>query len=149
MGDIELSELGTDAPVQVGAAVVTPVPLADDNAYGYLVEENGRRAFIAHDELHRWQPPPELAGIAVAVLQIGIFVRNPLTNERLLSDDHPVLLREATFDDVLEIGRRLAPERLVLTHVEEMDGLSHDDLVGIAAVDRRFEIGFDGMVIEV
>ena len=57
---------------------------------------------------------------------------------------------EATFAETLEIVRQLGARRTVLTHVEEMDGLSYDDLLRL---EQRLEglvrFAYDGLVLEV
>jgi len=64
--------------------------------------------------------------------------------------DHPILAAEATFKETLAIVAGLDAGRTVLSHIEEMDGLSHDDLREVARRHGdRFEFAHDGMVLDV
>ena len=51
-------------------------------------------------------------------------------------------------ETTLELLRVLAPRRAVLSHVEEMDRLSHDELLRLGAADG-WEPAFDGLVLDV
>lgn len=67
--------------------------------------------------------------------------------------DHPILRVEATFAETLQILDALAAERVVMTHIEEMDGLSYDDLrmLGQKLQDqgRNIVFAYDTMLIDV
>ncbi|MEZ4582776.1 MAG: hypothetical protein R3A10_14255 [Caldilineaceae bacterium] len=64
---------------------------------------------IAMDELYGWTPPDDWRGVNLAVLPIGVFEFDPLTGERRILADHPVLAREATFRQTLAMVEALAP----------------------------------------
>jgi phosphoribosyl 1,2-cyclic phosphate phosphodiesterase len=68
---------------------------------------------------------------------MGIAEFHPLTGERLIAEEHPVLAAEATFLETLAIVEAIAPRRVVMTHIEESDGLSHDDLAKVAVRMRQ------------
>jgi phosphoribosyl 1,2-cyclic phosphate phosphodiesterase len=123
---------------------VTPFRLAEDYVYAFLVEEGASRVLIAPDELHGWSPPGWLGEIDFAILPMGMCVHDPFTGERRIPADHPIIQEEMTFPETLEVVRALRPRRVVLSHVEEMDGLGHDQL-GMLAEQLRAEglpIGF-------
>ena len=83
------------------------------------------------DELNGWSPPVEVNGCDLAVLPMGICEFDLFTGERLIHEEHPVLQFEATFAETLEIVAELDAERVVLSHVEEMDCISYDELVRV------------------
>ena len=62
---------------------------------------------------------------------MGICEFDLFTGERLIHEDHPVLVYEATFAETLDIVAALDAERVVLSHVEEMDCISYDDLLRV------------------
>ncbi|MGD8700345.1 MAG: hypothetical protein PVJ43_13705, partial [Gemmatimonadales bacterium] len=68
----------------------------------------------------------------LAVLPMGIAEFDPLTGRRCVPEDHRVLRHEATFRQTLGIIAKLQANRVVLTHIEEPDGLSYDSLHVIA-----------------
>ena len=102
------------------------------------------------DELHDWQPGPELRGADLAVLPMGLIDVDPFTGERRIHEDHPVLRFEATLEETLRIVDALDAKRVVLSHVEEVDGLTRGDLDRLAVeVGRNVEFAYDTMQVEV
>jgi phosphoribosyl 1,2-cyclic phosphate phosphodiesterase len=115
----------------------------------FLFEGPGR-LLLAPDELRGWDPPELARGVDVAVIPMGISERDPLRGERRIPADHPVLRLEATFEETLAIVDRLDAGRVVLTHIEEVDGLSFDDLRELdGRLDGKVEFAYDGMVVDV
>jgi phosphoribosyl 1,2-cyclic phosphate phosphodiesterase len=154
LGAVTLEVIPEGESVDLDGLRLTPVALAEDYVYAFLLEGNGRRALVAMDELYGWRPPPELRGLDLAYLPAGISEHHPLTGERRFAADHPILHREATFAQTLEIVRELGARRVVLSHVEEADGLGHDELRAIAekvAADEGLavEFAYDTMVVDV
>ncbi|HET9015012.1 MAG TPA: MBL fold metallo-hydrolase [Thermomicrobiaceae bacterium] len=153
VGVVRLAELRDGESVVLDGTRITPFRLAEDYVYAFVFEGAGRRVLIAPDELHGWTPSASLHGVDLAVLPMGVVEVDPLTGERRVPAEHPVLRMEATFAQTLEIGRALAARRVILTHVEEMDGLSHDDLGDIAARLRRdglnLAFAHDTLIVEV
>jgi phosphoribosyl 1,2-cyclic phosphate phosphodiesterase len=115
--------------------------------YAFVFESGGKRLLLAPDELNAWSPPDWVRGVDLAVLPMGICEHDPLTRERRIHAEHPILRHEATFVETLEIVARLRARRVVLAHVEE-DGLSYDDLLELGP-RCGVEFAYDGMVVEV
>ncbi|HEX5506419.1 MAG TPA: MBL fold metallo-hydrolase [Thermomicrobiales bacterium] len=137
-GLVRLLELADGDTVTLGGVRIRPFRLAEDYVYAFLFEGEGKRALIAPDELHGWAPPAWVRGVDLAVLPMGVAEFDPLTGARRVPADHPVLRAEATFRDTLAIVAALGARRVLLTHIEEMDGLTHDDLRRVA---RRLQVG--------
>jgi phosphoribosyl 1,2-cyclic phosphate phosphodiesterase len=149
-GWVRIVELADGDTVEAGGWTVRPFRLAEDYVYAFLLERDGRRVLLAPDETNGWSPPEEVRGVDVAVLPMGICEHDPLTGERRLHPEHPVLRFEATFDETLGIVRELGAGRTVLSHVEEMDGLSYDDLLELERrLDGLVEFAYDGLVLDV
>ncbi len=128
--------------------------LAADYVYAFLFQRDETRVLIAMDELIGWSPPDWLRGVDLALLPAGIFEVNPLTGERLFPREHPILKSEATFVQTLAIIEALAPRRVVLSHIEEPDGVSYDDLCELESrlrAERGWDLrfAFDGMIVDV
>ena len=146
-GTVKVHVLGEGEPLELDGATVTPVPLDAENAHAFLFDGGGQRVLIAMDETHRWAPSPDLGPLDLAVLPIGVFEHHPFSGERLIPEEFckpPV--RKARYEMTLELVRSLAPRRTVLTHVEEMDRLSHDELVRLGTADG-WEPAYDGLVL--
>jgi phosphoribosyl 1,2-cyclic phosphate phosphodiesterase len=148
-GTVSVELLAENASFDLDGTRVTAVPLDAENAHAFLFETEGKRVLIALDETHRWSPAGDLGPLDLAVLPIGVFEHHPYTGERLIPEEFckpPV--RKARYGMTLDLLRALAPRRAVLSHVEEMDRLSHDELVRLGAADG-WEPAWDGLVLEV
>lgn len=149
-GWIDVHELRDGDTVELGGVEIRPFRLAEDYVYAFELREDGRRVLVAMDELHGWTPPPELRGWDLALVPMGICERDPFTGERRIHADHPILRFEATFEETIAIVDALEAERVVLSHVEELDGLSHDDLLRLAVrLGRGITFAWDGLVVDV
>ncbi|UCF21301.1 MAG: hypothetical protein JSU87_07955 [Gemmatimonadota bacterium] len=152
-GLVRLIELRDEDSVSIGDTTVRPVRLAEDYVYAFLLSANGRRLFIAPDELLGWKPPTSLRALDLAVIPMGVLEYDPFSGERLLAEDHKLLKIESTFRENLQIARSLEAKRVVMTHIEEPDGLSYDDLLvlekrlGDEGLDLSF--AYDTMFIDV
>ena len=57
-------------------------------------------------------------------------------------------VHKTRYGTALEQARSLGAARTILSHVEEMERLSHDDLVRLGAADG-WEPAYDGLVVDV
>jgi phosphoribosyl 1,2-cyclic phosphate phosphodiesterase len=146
-------ELEDGQELSLNATTIRPLRLAEDYVYAFLLEEDGKRALIAPDELNGWSPPAEVRGVDVAVLPMGIVEFDPLTKQRLIHEDHHLLQIEATFEETLEIVRQLGAERVILAHIEEMNQLGFDDLIevekNLRAEGLEISFAYDTLVVDV
>jgi len=131
-GLVKLIEVGDGASVKINRTAVTPIRLAEHYVYAFLLEENGRRLLVVPDDLLGWDPPEQLRGVHLAVVPMGIAEFDPLSGSRRIPEGHRVLRHEATFRQTLEIVSRLQAKRVVMTHIEEPDRVSYDDLQVLA-----------------
>jgi phosphoribosyl 1,2-cyclic phosphate phosphodiesterase len=152
-GYIRVHELVDGVVVAFGDVRVRPFRLAADYVYAFELREGDRRLLLAMDELVDWRPPAQLRGCDLAVLPMGICEHDPLTGERLIHPDHPILRYEATFEETLVMVDALDAAEVVLMHVEEVAGLSHDDLqelgARLRAAGRPVTFAWDGLVVDV
>jgi phosphoribosyl 1,2-cyclic phosphate phosphodiesterase len=146
-GTVKVELLPEQGSFELDGTRIAAIPLDAENAHAFLFEDGTRRVFVAMDETHRWSPP-DLGPLDLAVLPIGVFEHHPYTGERLIPEEFckpPV--RKTRYAMTLELLEKLAPQRAVLSHVEEMDRLSHDELVRLGASDG-WEPAFDGLVVD-
>jgi phosphoribosyl 1,2-cyclic phosphate phosphodiesterase len=152
-GTVALHELTDGEVLTLGKTAITPLRLAEDYVYAFFLRQGDKRALIAPDELNGWTPPTDVREVDVAVLPAGIFEFHPLTGKRSINQKHRLLELEATFEETLEIIRQLKAKRVYLTHVEEMDQLSYDDLQEVEARLRNdgllISFAYDTLVIDV
>jgi phosphoribosyl 1,2-cyclic phosphate phosphodiesterase len=146
-GTVKVELIGENTSFELDGTRITAIPLDAENAHAFLFEGGGRRVLIAMDETHRWSPP-DLGPLDLAVIPVGVFEHHPFSGERLIPEEFcrpPV--RKARYEISLELLRALAPRRSVLSHVEEMDRLSHDELLRLGAADG-WEPAFDGLILD-
>jgi phosphoribosyl 1,2-cyclic phosphate phosphodiesterase len=146
-GWIEVVELADGDAVEIDGTSIRPFRVAEDYVYAFLFEAGAKRLLVAPDELSGWEPPEWTRGVDLAVIPKGLDEHDPFTGERRIPAEHPVLRFEATFEETLAIVELLGARRTVLTHIEEMDGLSHDDLAELGS-RHGVEFAYDGMIVE-
>ncbi|TLS37061.1 MBL fold metallo-hydrolase [Pseudalkalibacillus caeni] len=107
---------------------ISPFRLAEDYVYAFLLESENKKVLVAMDELNNWKPDSSMPEVDLAILPAGIFEVHPLSGERLIAEDHPVLKVESTFDETLEVVKELNAKKVMLTHIEEVNGLGFSEL---------------------
>jgi phosphoribosyl 1,2-cyclic phosphate phosphodiesterase len=134
LGTARIVEMQDGACAEIQDARITPFRVAHDYVYAFLFEGENERLLIAPDELKGWMPPEFLHDLDLAVLPMGLRL-------------------EATFDDTMEIVAKLGAKRTILTHVEEIDGLTHDDLQTLGerlrGEGKSVEFAYDTLIVDV
>lgn len=153
LGLVRLHELADGEALTLNGTTVQPFRLAEAYVYAFLLESEGRRALIAPDELNGWDPPAFVQGVDLAVIPMGLPEIHPLSGKRLFTENHPLLKREATWTETLDIIRRLRAGRVILTHIEEVSALGYDDLLELERQLQRdglnISFAYDTLVVEV
>lgn len=152
-GMVQLSIIEDGDTIKHNDMEICPFRLAEDYVYGFLVTEKGKRAVIIMDDMFEWNPPDSMIGVDLAILPMGVAEFNPLTGRRRMGKNHPVLAGEATFDDTLKVVKRLQAKETVLSHIEEHDGMSYNDLEEVSnqlqADGNNIRFAFDSMQLNV
>lgn len=152
-GYVRVHEIPDGEQIEIAGVRIAPFRVAEQYVYAFLFEDGRKRVLIAPDELVGWAPPEFTHGVDLAILPMGIVELDPITGERKVAADHPVLRMEATFAQTLEMIRMMNPARTILTHIEEQDGYSHDDLLAITAAlwndGCPIEFAYDTMSVDV
>jgi phosphoribosyl 1,2-cyclic phosphate phosphodiesterase len=139
---IRINEMKDVDTVIINGTRILPFRLKEDFVYAFLFEDEDSKVLIVPDELKGWEPPEFVKNIDLAVLPMGILEKDPFTNERKIDENHPVLKSEATFEETLEIARKINAGKKVLTHIEEPDGISHDELQELEKELKHLKIEF-------
>jgi phosphoribosyl 1,2-cyclic phosphate phosphodiesterase len=152
-GWIRIHVLSDGDTVDIGGVTVRPFRLAENYVYAFELTDGEKRLLVAMDELNGWAPYDDAKGCDVAVLPMGICEYDLFTGERLIHEEHPVLVFEATFAETLGIVDALDAGRVVLSHIEEMDCISYAELLQVErrlrAEGREITFAWDGMTIDV
>jgi phosphoribosyl 1,2-cyclic phosphate phosphodiesterase len=153
LGLVRLIEVGDGETIRLGDVTIRPFRLAEDYVYAFVFSWADRRVLIAPDELFGWQPAPDVCGVDLAILPMGVMEFDPFSGERRIPADHPILGSEATFAQTLDIVRQLNAAQVILTHIEEPDGLSYDDLLVVEgrlqAEGLAIRFAYDTLVVDV
>ncbi len=148
-GVITVAIIPTHESVIIQGVKVTPLQLAEEIACGFLLEwtdERPKRVLILIDEVFGWLPPPDLGHLDLVFIPAGVFDLHPLTGERRIPLNHPLLKREITHGQVLDLLRCLDAERVVFVHLNETDRLH---LTEYQEVARRINAARQGIIPEV
>lgn len=152
-GMVELITVSDGSSIDVAGVKIQPFRLTENYVYGFLFTEGIRRVLIIMDDMFQWKPSHEMLGVDLAILPMGVVEFNPLTGKRRMGKKHPVLVDEATLNDTLSVVHQLQAKQVVLSHIEEHDGLSHDDLRVLSErlqnEGLNIEFAFDSMRIQV
>lgn len=127
IGVVKLHVIAPGASVTVNDIEITPEPLAEDYVFAYHVRHAGKHAWIAMDELAGWSPTESVQGLDLAILPCGVCELHPLSQERRIPADDPVLTTEIRYERTLECIGQMAPRQAVLMHLDEPDGVTYDD----------------------
>lgn len=149
-GYIKIHIIADGNTVNFNDVEVTPFRLAENYAYGFLVQDSDNKILIIPDELSNWAPDNRFDGLDLAILPIGVLEYHPSTGERFVDVNHPVLKEECTFSETIEIIKKINPKKTLLTHI---NGFSFDDLKALE--DRlkleglNIEIAYDTLLVDV
>jgi phosphoribosyl 1,2-cyclic phosphate phosphodiesterase len=152
---IEIHELTDGETVEIGGVRIRPLRLAppQDFVYAFLFDDGDTRLLVVMDEIAGWEPPADAKGVDLAIVPMGIHEFHPLTGERRIASGHTVFEEEATFPQTLDIVETLGARRVVMTHIEETDGLGHDDLAALGERLRgegvNLTFAFDTLIVDV
>ena len=85
--------------------------------------------------------------------QVGVFEFHPIKGGRRIHEENPVLKAESAFEETLQIVDSLDARRTMLTHIEETDELTHDDLQEFGHLlrveGRNVEFAYDTLIVDV
>ena len=151
IGVVRLHVIEPGGSAEINGYTITPVPLAEDYVFAYLVEHESTRVWIAMDELLGWSPDEAVANLDLAILPNGVCEFHPLTGERQIPADEPVLESEMRFERTIECIREMSPKQAVLIHLDEPDGVTYDDGIVLSkklqSEGLPVTIAWDGLTI--
>ena len=127
-GIVDFDVIGDDQTIEISGFRITPVQLAINYVFGYEIASDNQRIFIVMDELKGWMPSGQMLERTydLVYLPIGVFDVNPITGERLVPADHPMLSDEQSIGETIDVVRAMNAGTSVLSHVEEPDGISFE-----------------------
>lgn len=153
IGIIKLHVIEQGESVEINDCTLTPMPLAEEYMFAYLIERDSTRVWVAMDELVGWWPNESTLNLDLAIVPNGVCEFHPLNGERRIPADDPVLISEIRYERTLEVLREMAPKQAVLMHLDEPDGVTYDDGLELSRRLRADGIpvtyGWDGYIVDV
>lgn len=153
LGIVKVHVVPVGEPVEIGSIKITPLPIAVDYVFAFLVEDGDARAWVCMDELHGWSPDATVADLDLAILPSGVSAVHPLTGEPMVEAGHPVLETEMLLERTIECVREMQPKQAVLIHLDAVDGISYDDGLRLSkryqAEGLPITFAYDGLRIAV
>lgn len=152
IGVVKLHVIAPGDSVVIDDFTITPMPLAEDYVFAYLIEDGTTRTWIAMDELFGWSPDESVADLDLVILPNGVCEFHPLSGKRMIPADEPVLETEMRYERTVECVRKMNPRQAIFIHLDEPDGVTYDD--GLALSERLradglpITIAWDGLVVE-
>lgn len=128
--------ISSDEKAVFGDLTISRIKLLNNYSYAFLIKSQGKKVLFC--PCHSISLPiiEELTGVDLMILCIG-YVKK--LEENITNFDR----------DIKHIYRELKPKKVILSHLEEVDGLSYDDYKKMEEENPNFVFGFDGMNIEV
>ncbi len=150
LGIAEIRLIEERRPFTINGVQLRAFQMANPSLYAYELTWEGKRVVLALDDTKGWQPPAELAGADLLVLECGWFEYG-LDGALLVPPNNPVRQSESSFEETQALIRALRPGRVILTHIEEMNARSYDDFRALEREWRQPPITFayDGLSVDV
>jgi phosphoribosyl 1,2-cyclic phosphate phosphodiesterase len=155
LGVIALQVIPMGQSITYQSVTITPFVLAEDYACGFVFQAANKRILICMDELNGWMPPAWLGRLDLAILPAGVFEFHPLTGQRVIPAGHPILVREATYAETLDMVQALDVGRVVFIHLNHSDQLTFDQfrelgrrMTAAAGGKRQVEFAYDGLIVD-
>ncbi|MBT3363107.1 MAG: hypothetical protein HN929_11765 [Chloroflexi bacterium] len=137
--------------VQIKDVRITAIPVdrGSQTVFIYVFEKSGRKVIYAPCDL---KPFPEhlneVQNADLLIIQPGIF-ETRLKHDFIYSDDHISRTTLYTFEQTMEIAKRIGAKKTVFVHLEEYWNRSYDDYRALEQKHSGISFAYDGMQIEV
>jgi phosphoribosyl 1,2-cyclic phosphate phosphodiesterase len=153
-GYIKINKIKDRVPVKIGKITITPLDFKrkDRVRYGYLIEQNGKRVVYAPCSVFNLVLDEHYENLDLLLMEIGWF-GNTKQMRAKLPKNHP-WHDHVSFEENLEIMRKIKPRRTILVHIDGARHLkkdtNHDFLLKQAKKHKELniDISYDGMKIE-
>jgi len=118
-------------------------------SFVYVFEKSGSRVIYAPCDI---KPFPEHRGEVqkadLLIIQPGIF-ESGLKHRFKYPESHISRKTLYTFEQTLELSKRIQAKKVVFTHLEEYWNRSYDDYLALEPRNKWFRFAYDGMKLDV
>jgi len=137
--------------ILIGDVQITTIPVdhGSQTVFIYIFDKNGRKTIYAPCDL---KPFPEHCDEAqnadLLIIQPGMF-EDGLKHDFVYPDDHISRTTLYTFEQTMEIAKRIGAKKTVFVHLEEHANRSYDDYLALEGQYPNISFAYDGMALQV
>jgi phosphoribosyl 1,2-cyclic phosphate phosphodiesterase len=153
LGLIETTELKSQEPLKIESFSITPIEVQtgfNEISTVFIIEEGNKKTIYAPCDSKPF-PDDKLLENPDLLIVGNVIPPGPLRDKITIPEDN-VLRRELfSFDEILELARKLNAKKVIITHIEEEWGRSFDELkeVELKQEDMDIKFAYDGMRIKI
>lgn len=150
---IKTKKIKRDVPVIFGKTKITPVKVNEifgDNVFIYVIEKEKKKVVYAICDFKMFPIKNKyIQNPDILIIQNGYF-EGPLKDGAIITKDSPLRKELYSFDETINIGKKIKAKKIIFSHIEELYGKSYDDLKKIEKKYKKDNIQFayDGMKIK-
>jgi len=140
-----------DDKVQIDDVQITAIPVdrGFQKVFIYVFEKDGRKVIYAPCDLKPFpENRDEVCNADLFIIQPGIF-ETGLKHGFIYPDDHISRTTLYTFEQTMEIAKRIDAKKTVFVHLEEYWNRSYDDYRTLESKYEDISFAYDGMTLEV
>jgi phosphoribosyl 1,2-cyclic phosphate phosphodiesterase len=153
MGWMKIKKTKDRQKVNTGRVAITPLNIGrgkDRVRYTYLIEKDGRRVVYAPCSIYQIKLDQHYENLDLIFIETGWFGDTQKLRAKLPKNH--VWQDHISFEENLDLVRKIRPKRTILTHLEGTRHVDYDQIKKkIKPHDRQLnlEVGYDGMILAV
>jgi phosphoribosyl 1,2-cyclic phosphate phosphodiesterase len=135
----------------VGNTKITAIPVdrGSQVSFIYVFERNGRKMVYAPCDIKPFpEEKDEVREANLLVIQPGIF-EDGLKHDFIYPEDHISRTTLYTFQETIDLGRRIDADQILFIHLEEYWNRSHDEYLILEEKYENVRFAHDGMRVSV
>ncbi len=125
---------------------ITPYPIRHTKGFYFLIQDGTSKIVYAPCEYHKFLPDPAIKEVDIFIVH-NLFWNNPEISPRKRKPEN-----EDSFEEMLKHADSFGAKNIILMHIEESFGLSHDALAEKMKKyypDYNIVPGYDGLLINI
>jgi phosphoribosyl 1,2-cyclic phosphate phosphodiesterase len=137
--------------VRIGDLEIKAIPVErePEGAYVYVFLGGGKKLIYAPCDIRPFpEERPEVQQADLLVIQPGIFEQG-LKHGFTYPETHVSRTTLYTFEQTLDLARRIGAAQILFTHLEEYWNRSHDDYVALESRWPQVRFAYDGMGVTI
>jgi phosphoribosyl 1,2-cyclic phosphate phosphodiesterase len=126
-----------------------PVDRGSQVSFIYVFEKQGRKLVYAPCDIKPFpEEKDEVRGANLLVIQPGIF-EDGLKHDFIYPEDHISRTTLYTFQETIDLARRIEADQILFIHLEEYWNRSHDEYLVLEEKHENVRFAYDGIRVSV